>query len=72
MRPAEAIITQILGQNIAHNHTKKGAKAADMVAWDLVGHDYEPIDTFQDDSVRGSGIPGPPDKKDQENVWRTQ
>ena len=65
MRPAEAIITQ----NIVHNHTKKGAKAVNR---DLVGHDYDPINTFQDDNVGGSGIPGPPDKKDQEDVWRIQ
>ena len=33
MSPAEAIINQ----NIVHNHTEKGAKAADIEARDLVG-----------------------------------
>ena len=32
-----------------------------MEARDLVGHDYDPIDTFEDNNVGASGIPGHPD-----------
>ena len=57
VRPAEAIITQTMG----HNHNKKGAKATHIEVRDLVRQDYNPIDTFKNNNVGGSGIPGPPD-----------